>query len=70
MDIYYEKKLNIKTIQERHKVVHSYITGIFWSFDFYFNKNNLNNKSYISTWAYEYDSSPFIKLSVILVLNA
>jgi hypothetical protein len=60
--IYYEKKMNIKTNEDKYKLVNAYITGMFWTFDFYFNKNNREeNVKYISTWAYEYDSSPFIK---------
>ena len=60
--IYYEKKMNIKTQEEKFKLVNAYITGMFWTFDFYFNKNNReDNTKFVSTWAYEYDSSPFIK---------
>jgi 5'-3' exonuclease len=59
--IYYEQKMNIKTDQEKNKLAHAYITGLFWTFDFYFNKNQREiNTIYISTWSYEYDSSPFI----------
>jgi hypothetical protein len=60
-NIYYEQKMKIKTDQEKNKLAHAYITGMFWTFDFYFNKNNREmNTKYISTWSYEYDSSPFI----------
>ena len=59
--IYYEKKMRIKTEQEKNKLAHAYITGMFWTFDFYFNKNNREvNTKYISIWSYEYESSPFI----------
>ncbi len=60
--IYYEKKMNIKTQEDKFKLVNAYITGMFWTFDFYFNKNNrIDNVKFVSTWAYEYDMSPFIK---------
>lgn len=61
-DIYYIEKLKIYNKQNKNKLCHSYITGIFWTFDNYFNKNckDLNNK-FISTWSYEYNDSPFIK---------
>ncbi len=60
--IYYEEKLKIVTQYDKNKLCHGYLTGMFWTFDHYFNKNNKeNNRKFISTWSYEYDSSPFIK---------
>jgi 5'-3' exonuclease len=59
--IYYEQKLKVKSDLDKNKLAHEYITGMFWTFDFYFNKNNRKmNTAYISTWSYEYESSPFI----------
>ena len=61
-DIYYEEKLKITNVLEKNKLAHAYLTGMFWTFDHYFNKNNKNdNMKYISTWSYDYDSSPFVK---------
>jgi 5'-3' exonuclease len=68
--IYYKEKMNINSEQDKYKLAHSYITGMFWTFDFYFNKNNReNNIKHISIWSYEYDSSPFIQ-DIINYINS
>jgi 5'-3' exonuclease len=61
-EIYYQEKLNIKNTGDMNKLCSAYISGMFWTFDHYFNKNNQNeNRKYISTWSYDYISSPCIK---------
>lgn len=68
--IYYKEKMNINNDHDKYKLAHSYITGMFWTFDFYFNKNNReNNIKNISIWSYEYDSSPFIQ-DIINYINS
>lgn len=53
---YYEIFLNNYDIQN---VIDEYIFGLFWLFDFYYNKiNNLNSK--INTWYYYFDHSPLL----------
>lgn len=53
---YYEFFLSNYNIQN---VIDEYIFGLFWLFDFYYNKiNNLDNK--INTWYYYFDHSPLL----------
>jgi len=60
--IYYQEKLKIKNKTDNNKLCHSYISGMFWTFDHYFNKNQKElNRKFISTWSYEYNASPCIK---------
>ena len=47
--------------QELHIICREYIKGIFWTFDFYFNKNNSQtNLNKISTWSYKYKRAPLL----------
>lgn len=42
-------------------VVYNYIEGLFWVFDFYFNKNDPNiNYNKVSTWFYRYHRAPLL----------
>lgn len=46
---------------EMDNLVDEYIKGIFWIFDWYFNKNNsVSTGSYISSWFYPYNRSPLL----------
>lgn len=45
----------------KSSIIENYLTGIFWIFDFYINKNNMySNMNNISTWFYPYHSSPLL----------
>lgn len=44
-------------IQDINNLCQNYITGLFWNFDFYFNKYNMIN---ICTWSYKDNIAPFI----------
>jgi 5'-3' exonuclease len=60
--IFYEEK--IKTFQPNkiREICSSYLYGLFWNFDFYFNKNDhQKNTQYISIWYYDQDVVPFLK---------
>jgi 5'-3' exonuclease len=48
-------KLDIKSITKE------YIKGLFWTFDYYFNNNDLEeNLNTVSTWSYPYNKAPFL----------
>lgn len=54
---FYDKYFGAKKgSKEMHNVLQSYLEGILWVFNYYF-----NSKSYISTWYYPYDRSPLIR---------
>lgn len=64
---YYKEMFNIENINtesgnnEVNKICKEYIKGLFWTFDFYFNKNNSeNNYNLVSTWSYKYKRAPLI----------
>lgn len=43
------------------KICEDYIKGIFWTYDFYFNKTNkAQNIQYVSTWMYLYNNTPYL----------
>ena len=54
----YYKNFKINNSSNINNLCNEYITGIFWIFDYYFNKTNKTNK--ISTWCYSYNTSPFV----------
>jgi 5'-3' exonuclease len=59
---FYQEK--IKTLEQTKikEICNSYLLGLFWNFDFYFNKNNhQTNTEHISIWYYEQDTVPFLK---------
>lgn len=59
---FYQEK--IKSIEQSKikEICNSYLLGLFWNFDFYFNKNNHEkNTQYISIWYYNQDVVPFLK---------
>jgi 5'-3' exonuclease len=61
-EIFYKEKLQIENKIDKNKLSHEYISGMFWTFDHYFNKNKKEiNKKFISTWSYEYNASPCVK---------
>lgn len=58
---YYPSYLGVKTREEINMVNREYLNGLFWTFDFYFNKNDSEyNYKYISTWFYRYDRAPLL----------
>jgi hypothetical protein len=58
---YQEKVKNVDQIKIK-EICNSYLLGLFWNFDFYFNKNNhQKNADNISIWYYNQDSVPFLK---------
>lgn len=60
--IYYEKIMNLYSKQSIDYICKEYIRGLFWTIDFYFNKNNRQiNINNISIWYYKYDHSPYFK---------
>lgn len=57
---YYSKIMNCQSQANIDKLCEDYIRGFFWTYDYYFNKNDRNiNINYISTWGYEYNRTPF-----------
>lgn len=64
---YYSEFFNIRDIYDnegKEKIQHlvnEYVTGLFWVFEFYFNRNNSKmNLSMVSTWFYEHHKAPLI----------
>jgi len=58
---YYLEKVKNNNESKIKSICNSYLLGLFWNFDFYFNKNNHDmNSKYISTWFYDQDITPFI----------
>lgn len=54
---YYETYFHAKKgSEEMRKVLQSYLEGILWVFNYYF-----NSKTYISTWYYPYERSPLLR---------
>ena len=60
---YYE---NFK-IEDVNNLCNEYISGIFWIFDYYFNKKTNTNK--ISTWCYSYNTVPFVSDLINYISN-
>lgn len=59
--IYYDSYCNKENIS-LDDLCYQYISGIFWIFDFYFNKNNnAFNKKMISLWFYKYNTAPLLQ---------
>ena len=57
---YYKTFFNATSINDINTIVKNYITGIFWTFDNYFNKTN-NSSKYVSTWFYPYSKTPLMQ---------
>lgn len=59
---FYQEKIKTKEETKIKEICNSYLLGLFWNFDFYFNKNNHEkNSEYISIWYYNQDVVPFLK---------
>lgn len=62
IDDYYETNFGIKIngsqklSKEAMQVMHDYVEGILWVFNYYF-----NDTSYLNTWYYEHERAPLIK---------
>ncbi len=62
---YYAEFFNIRNISisspEMQKLVHSYLQGLVWVFEYYFNNFNLEENSQVAdTWFYEYSHAPLL----------
>jgi hypothetical protein len=59
---FYQEKVKTSEQTKIKEICNSYLLGLFWNFDFYFNKNNHEkNTEFISIWYYNQDSTPFLK---------
>jgi len=59
---FYQEKIKTREQTKIKEICNSYLLGLFWNFDFYFNKNNHNkNSEFISIWYYNQDVVPFLK---------
>lgn len=59
---FYQEKIKTSERTKIKEICNSYLLGLFWNFDFYFNKNNHNkNSEFISIWYYNQDVVPFLK---------
>ena len=52
----YDPKDKLKLSPESNYVIHEYLEGLIWVFDYYF-----NDKSYINTWSYRHERAPLLK---------
>jgi 5'-3' exonuclease len=58
---FYQEKIKTFEPDKIKNICNSYLLGLFWNFDFYFNKNNhQKNCETISIWYYEQDIVPFL----------
>jgi 5'-3' exonuclease len=58
---YYSSYIGVKTREEINMVNREYLNGLIWTFDFYFNKNDMGyNYKNVSTWFYRYDRAPLL----------
>jgi len=59
---YYESYLNVKTSDDKEKLLKEYFFSLIWTFDFYFNKNNkTENLQYVATWFYPHHKAPYLR---------
>lgn len=59
---FYQEKVKTSEQVKIKEICNSYLLGLFWNFDFYFNKNNHEkNTDNISIWYYNQDVIPFLK---------
>jgi len=59
---FYQEKVKTSEQIKIKEICNSYLLGLFWNFDFYFNKNNHEkNTDNISIWYYNQDVIPFLK---------
>jgi 5'-3' exonuclease len=59
---FYQEKVKSADQIKIKEICNSYLLGLFWNFDFYFNKNNHEkNSENISIWYYNQDTIPFLK---------
>lgn len=50
-----------KGVNDLKVLVNEYIRGLFWVFDFYFNKNDFDtNYNHVATWYYDYIKAPLL----------
>jgi len=67
---FYQEKIKSDDQIKIKEICNSYLLGLFWNFDFYFNKNNHEkNSQYISVWYYDKDVVPFLKDLQIFMKN-
>jgi hypothetical protein len=52
----YDPKDKLKLSPESNYVIHEYLEGLIWVFDYYF-----NDKSYVNTWSYRHERAPLLK---------
>lgn len=56
-ETYFGIKINNKKMSDEQKhIMHKYLEGIIWVFEYYY-----NDASYISRWYYEYERAPLLK---------
>lgn len=68
---YYQKYFSVKLYEQNNsltnealKVMETYIEGILWVFNYYF-----NDRSYISSWYYKYERAPLLQ-HLLMFLNS